>query len=108
MTENKQHSPNLWPSNDCQLWQHALNSYPQIIAAQASEKLVNLDAWYRNTLPMLLSEREEPYITLEELQGVATWKMTRGVWRERNRILIGQNPPEKLEEASRLAFRATC
>jgi hypothetical protein len=97
---------NIWHTNDCQLWLDALNSYPQVIAAQGSEKLVNLDVWYRNTLPVLLSEREEPYITLEELQGVAAWKMMRGVWRERNRVLIGQNPPEKVEEASRLAFRA--
>src|SRR5262245_26919482 len=100
MAENKMSNPNIWHTDDCQLWQAALDSYPQVIAAQGSEKLVNLDDWYRNTLPALLSEREGPYILLEELRDIASWKMTRGVWRERNRVLIGQNPPEKVEEAS--------
>jgi hypothetical protein len=106
MKEIKKSGLDIWNTDDCQVWLDALNSYPQVIAAQSSERLVNLDAWYRNTLPVLLSEREEPFIYLDELQGIAAWKMTRGVWRERNRYLISQNTAEKVEEVSRLAFSA--
>jgi len=106
MEANDKHTPNLWSSDDCHTWLDALNSYETVIASQGSEKLGTLDKWYRSTFPALLAERKEPFIQLEELQGVAAWKMTRGVWRERNRHLIGQNTPETVEQVSRQAFAA--
>src|SRR5207248_8339102 len=39
-----------------------------------------------------------------ELRDVTSWKMARGVWRERNRLLVSSNPPERVIEASRKAF----
>lgn len=102
MKEDK--SVSLWQQDDCRAWQTALESYPQVIAAQGIERLVTLDDWYRNELPTLLASRQEPYITLGELEEIAVWKMTRGTWRERNRQLIKGNPPEAVVEASRKAF----
>lgn len=96
--------PNVWEQEDCKRWHDMLQAYPDVIAAQGSERLSRLDRWYREAFPQTLSARPEPYVLLQELQDVADWKMTRGVWRERNRQLISSNPPERVREASRKAF----
>jgi hypothetical protein len=96
----------IWNQDDCGTWHAALDSYPQVIAAQGSERLIELDAWYRDALPGLLAARNDPYISLAELLNVTAWKMARGVWRERNRLLVGGNQPERVMEASRTAFAA--
>jgi hypothetical protein len=99
----------IWGESDCARWRNLLSSYPDAIATQGSEKLVNLDRWFREELPTALSERAgrgDACLHLDELQGIAAWKMSRGVWRERNRILIAGNPPEEVVETSRKAFAA--
>jgi len=96
----------VWDERDCARWRALLDSYPSVIAAQGNDKLTNLDRWFREELPPILSAREEPCIYLDELQGIAAWKMTRGVWRERNRVLISGNPPDDVVDASRKAFAA--
>jgi hypothetical protein len=75
-----------------------------VIEAQGSQKLINLDTWYRTELLALISSRDDPYILLDELEGIAAWKMTRGTWRERNRVLIRGNDPDEVAEVSRKAF----
>lgn len=97
-------SHELWLDDDCSKWRAALDSYGQVIAAQGSEKLTNLDNWYSSTLPRTLAEREEPFLALDELEGVTAWKMSRGVWRERNRLLVSGNKAETVIEAGRKAF----
>ena len=106
MAEPGKKEPALWGSDDCALWEQALESYTSVIEAQGNEKLANLDKWYREKLPALIAEREQPYILLEELEGIAGWKMSRGVWRERNRVLIRGNDPALVEATSREAFTA--
>ena len=96
----------VWEEGDCGRWRALLDSYPGVIAAQGNEKLVNLDRWFREELPAILMSRDEPCLYLDELQGIAAWKMTRGVWRERNRVLIAGNPPEVVVETSSKAFAA--
>jgi len=96
----------VWDERDCARWRALLDSYPSVIAAQGNDKLTNLDRWFREELPPILSSRDEPCIYLDELQGIAAWKMTRGVWRERNRVLISGNPPDDVVDASRKAFAA--
>jgi hypothetical protein len=96
----------IWKEPDCAKWRELLDSYPSVIAAQGNEKLTNLDKWFREELPPAIASRKEPCIYLDELQGIAAWKMTRGVWRERNRVLISGNPPAEVEETSRKAFAA--
>jgi hypothetical protein len=94
----------IWNQENCEVWHTALKSYPQVIAAQGSERLVELDSWYMEKLPSLIAGRSKPYVTLEELRDVTSWKMARGVWRERNRLLVSGNPPDRVIEASRKAF----
>jgi hypothetical protein len=99
----------VWNEDDCARWGDLLSSYPRAIAAQGSDKLTNLDRWFREELPVALSERAkrgDACIYLDELQGIAAWKMSRGVWRERNRVLISTNRPDDVVETSRKAFAA--
>jgi hypothetical protein len=96
----------VWDERDCTRWRDLLDSYPSVIAAEGNDKLTNLDRWYREELPAVIASREEPCIYLDELQGIAAWKMTRGVWRERNRVLISGNPPDTVADTSRKAFAA--
>jgi hypothetical protein len=97
---------NLWNNSECATWHTALDGYPSVIAAQGSERLTRLDRWYLEELPALIKARSEPFITLDELKEVTSWKMARGVWRERNRWLVSGNAPEAVEAASRQAFAA--
>lgn len=100
----------IWQENDCTRWRGWLDSYEEAIATLAagasrgSEKLPNLDRWFREELPLRIKERTPPCIHADELQGLTAWKMYRGVWRERNRHLVASNSDEKVEETSREAF----
>ena len=96
----------IWQEEDCALWRGWLDSYVGAIEAQGSEKLSNLDRWFREELPLRIRERVSPFIYADEIQGIAAWKMHRGVWRERNRILVSSNSPQKVEETSREAYAA--
>jgi hypothetical protein len=97
----------VWEQNDCEAWQAALDTYPRVIAAQGNERLTRLDGWYSYEMPALLASRHEPYVTLEELERITSWKMTRGVWRERNRQLVRNNDPDEVVRLSRQAFAET-
>ncbi len=96
----------VWGEKSCAVWRGLLASYPDAIASTGNEKLVNLDRWFREELPSTLASRNEPCLHLDELEGIAAWKMSRGVWRERNRLLIRSNSPEDVVEASRKAYAA--
>jgi hypothetical protein len=96
----------LWDEDECGRWHGALESYPRVIEAHGSDKLANLDRWFSEGLPAAIKAREVPCIYLDELQGIAAWKMSRGVWRERNRVLISTNTPESVVAASTKAFAA--
>lgn len=101
-----EHIEGVWQEENCALWLNWLNGYEEAIAAVGNEKLTKLDRWFREELPLRVRERAKPCIYADELQGIAAWKMHRGVWRERNRQLVLSNPPEKVEEVSREAFAA--
>jgi hypothetical protein len=96
----------LWAERECRPWHDALESYPRVIEEHGSDKLANLDRWFSEDLPAAIKGRQVPCIYLDELQGIAAWKMSRGVWRERNRVLIATNSPESVERASSKAFAA--
>lgn len=98
----------VWAEDSCEQWSVWLGEYDRAIAAQGNEKLADLDRWYRQVLPAAIQERAPTgaCIYLDELEGIAAWKMHRGVWRERNRRLIAGNPPEKVEAVSREAYAA--
>lgn len=96
----------LWNSEHCADWDAALEAYPAVIRAQEVRGLEELDVWYRSNLPGLIAARKPAYITRTELERVTTWKMKRGVWRERNRLLVAGNSPAAVRKASREAFAA--
>ena len=96
----------VWQEEDCARWRGWLHGYERAIESLGNEKLVNLDRWFREELPIKILERSPHRIYHDDLQGIAAWKMHRGVWREHNRRLVASNPPEKVEEASREAFAA--
>ena len=96
----------LWASTKCAEWQAALDRYADIIAMQHVNGLVELDAWYRNDLPKLIAARSPAHITRDELESATKWKMKRGVWRERNRLLVLSNVPADVRRLSTEAFAA--
>ncbi|MDE3089213.1 MAG: hypothetical protein KGJ80_07490 [Chloroflexota bacterium] len=97
---------NLWQTKQCDDWHAALERYAEVIRAQQVNGLPEIDAWYREELPTLIVARKPAYITLAELERATVWKMKRGVWRERNRLLVIGNPSAKVKQTSREAFAA--
>ena len=96
----------LFSSGDISRWQAALLCYEQVVevkaagktkkTAKSAETLVELDTWYaknyyicvaciikktyscryQNTLPDLISSRDQPHLTHEELAKLMKWKLT--------------------------------
>lgn len=94
----------LWSDPTMRPWHEALDAYPRVIAAQGVKRLPELDQWYRDELPGLIAVREPEYLTWDELAKATEWKMARGVWRQRNLVLVRSNEPAAVEDASRVAF----
>jgi hypothetical protein len=94
----------LWAADDGAEWQRALERYEAVIDGQGIDKLPERDRWYRQELPRLISARDPAHITLDELVRVTEWKMTRGVWRGRNLVLVKGNDSEAVVETSARAL----
>lgn len=94
----------IWSTDDHSLWQRALEAYPEVIERQEVAKLPELDRWYRSELPVTIASRQPRWIAHDELVRVTEWKMARGVWRQRNLILVRSNEAAAVEETSRAAF----
>ena len=94
----------LWHDDDLAAWSAALTTYPEVVAARVVSRLPELDSWYREELPGLLTARSPIQITHEELVRVTEWKMKRGAWRARNLVLVRGNDPAEVERMSREAF----
>ena len=90
----------LWSTDDVFVWRAALERYPDVVAAQGVNRLAEIDRWYREELPRAIASREPRSITLDELVMATEWKMKRGVWRQRNLLLVRSNPPEDVERVS--------
>jgi hypothetical protein len=96
----------LWQTKQCDDWHAALERYIETIRAQQVNGLPEIDAWFREELPALISARKPAFVTLAELERATVWKMKRGVWRERNRLLVIGNPSALVKQTSRDAFAA--
>ena len=81
----------LWGAGAVANWQAALDRYPAVVAGQNVAALLQLDQWYRNELPGLITARSTPHATLAELVHVTEWKMYRGVWRAPNLVRVKRN-----------------
>jgi hypothetical protein len=95
---------NLWSSDDPRDWQRALDAYGGVIERQGVPKLPELDRWYRSDLPAAIAARQPALISHGELVRVTEWKMARGVWRQRNLILVRSNEASAVDDTSRAAF----
>jgi hypothetical protein len=95
----------LWSESSPAPWRAALDRYPEVIARQGVSRLPELDGWYREALPRALAEREPPHAEHAELVRLTEWKMARGVWRAPNLVLVQQNDPRDVIEASTEALR---
>ena len=93
--------PSLFSRDDAAAWTAALATYPDAIARMPmAEKLAPLDAWYRETLPGLVTARAPMHVTHDEMVHLTEWKMARGVWRAPNLVLVRNNPPAMVADAS--------
>ena len=94
----------LWSSNSAKEWRAALDRYDAVIERQDIPRLVPLDRWYREELPEAIAARRSPHVTHAELVKLTEWKMTRGVWRARNLVLVRGNDADEVKEASTAAL----
>ena len=94
----------LWASPSLTAWTTALDAYASVIAAQAVAKLPELDAWYCDELPGLISSRRLVHVTSPELVRVTEWKMHRGVWRAPNLVRVKSNAAETVIETTVRGF----
>jgi hypothetical protein len=95
---------NLWLADQSETWRAELARYADVVAAQGVVRLAGYDHWYRDELPGLIAARRPALVTRDELVKVTEWKMARGVWRQRNLILVRSNEPTAVENASRAAL----
>jgi hypothetical protein len=94
----------LWATDDRSAWRRALERYEAVIEGQGVDKLPERDRWYRDELPGAITARDPAHVTHEDLVRVTEWKMTRGVWRGRNLVLVKGNAPEKVVDISTRAL----
>lgn len=94
----------LWNTPQCDAWHRAVGLYITVVREQEVSGLEELDAWYRDALPAIIASRSPSYIMHEELVRVTRWKMKRGVWRQRNMLLVEGNTEEEVAAVSREAF----
>jgi hypothetical protein len=92
--------PALWPSSSADRWRAALLAYPTVVASQGVTKLAARDRWYRTALPALIRARRPRHVTRAELIRLTEWKMSRGVWRAPNLVLVKGNPAADVKRAT--------
>ncbi|XP_030610140.1 uncharacterized protein LOC115797783 [Archocentrus centrarchus] len=89
-------------------WRKVYEKYWDVVEAKAKGKkpgtLLNLDRWYQQELPTLISSRPAKHVTLSELEKLMEWKLTRGKFRPRLRQLVASNSEDEVEKCSRKAF----
>ena len=94
----------LWNIDSADAWRAVLDLYEDVVAAQGSKVLPELDRWYREELPGLIAARERPHVTRAELVKLTEWKMARGIWRPRNLALVEGNDGALVERTSAQAL----
>ncbi|MEP6780035.1 MAG: hypothetical protein ABJC26_09115 [Gemmatimonadaceae bacterium] len=90
----------LWSNTTQKSWRAALARYDNVVTQQNVAKLAELDTWYRDELPALISARKHPHVTHAELVRATEWKMARGVWRAPNLVLVKSNDADTVKSVS--------
>ncbi|KAJ6649711.1 hypothetical protein Bhyg_04950 [Pseudolycoriella hygida] len=87
--------------------QRSLQRYDEALATK-SDRLPELDKWYRNELRSAVQSRKSDedgaYLTTAELEKLVKWKLTRGKFRPRLEKLAGSNPDEIVKNTTKEAF----
>ncbi|XP_026206917.1 uncharacterized protein zgc:112496 [Anabas testudineus] len=98
----------LFACEDPATWRRVYEKYWGVVEAKARNKkpgkLLNLDKWYQEELPTLMSSRPDKHVTLSELVKLMEWKLTRGKFRPRLQQLVASNSEDTVEKCSRKAF----
>ncbi|CAB1451354.1 unnamed protein product [Pleuronectes platessa] len=68
-------------------WRSVQDKYWDVVEAKSKSKkpgkLLILEKWYQEELPMLISGRSDKHVTLSEMVKLMEWKLTRGKFRPR-------------------------
>eukprot|EP01041_Mallomonas_annulata_P005325 gene5325-10649_t len=90
-------------------WSVALEKYDFAIELCIKDKkrfdLKTLDKWWREDYKPLVTSRTPQYITIDELERIMQWKISRGKDRPMLLGLIKQNTPNEVQIASKKAFK---
>ncbi|XP_074135881.1 uncharacterized protein LOC141549818 isoform X2 [Sminthopsis crassicaudata] len=99
-------SGGLYDCDDLQCWTAVLGCYKDVVRAREGKtrKLVALDAWYQEELPVSIRERKDKYLTRDELVKLMEWKLTRGKFRPRLQNLVATNTEELVKQCTAAAF----
>ncbi|XP_029933998.1 uncharacterized protein LOC115378023 [Myripristis murdjan] len=100
----------LFACEDPAQWRKVYDGYWEVVEAKStgqgkkSGKLLALDKWYQEELPVAIGSRPDRHVTLSELVKLMEWKLTRGKFRPRLQQLVASNSEETVEKCSRKAF----
>ncbi|XP_028826176.1 uncharacterized protein LOC114784724 isoform X2 [Denticeps clupeoides] len=95
---------------DPAIWRGVYGKYWTVMATKASGKgrsagkLLNLDKWYQEELPALISGRPLRYLVHAELVKLMEWKLARGRFRPGLQRLVVSNSEEEVESCTKHAF----
>nr|XP_057917182.1 uncharacterized protein zgc:112496 [Doryrhamphus excisus]XP_057917183.1 uncharacterized protein zgc:112496 [Doryrhamphus excisus] len=91
------------------IWRTVDGKYWHVVEAKANKsktsgKLLDLDKWYQEELPTVISSRCDKHVTLSEMVKLMEWKLTRGKFRPRLQQLVASNSEDTVEKCSSKAF----
>ncbi|XP_017274053.1 uncharacterized protein zgc:112496 [Kryptolebias marmoratus] len=89
-------------------WRSVYEKYWDVVEANAKGKkpgkLLELEKWYQEELPSLISSRPDKHVTQSELVKLMEWKLIRGKFRPRLQQLAASNSEDVVQKCSRKAF----
>ncbi|KAM6951144.1 uncharacterized protein FYW47_014670 [Aplochiton taeniatus] len=100
----------LFACEEPAVWRKLYAKYWDVVEAKSlgkgkkSGKLLALEKWYQEELPVAIAKRPERYVTHSELVKLMEWKLTRGKFRPRLQQLVATNGEEAVEKTSKKAF----
>ncbi|XP_061666390.1 uncharacterized protein zgc:112496 [Syngnathoides biaculeatus] len=89
-------------------WRRVEGKYWDVVEAKSNAKkpgrLLQLEKWYQEELPAVISSRCDKHVTRSEVVKLMEWKLTRGKFRPRLQQLISSNSEDAVDQCSRKAF----
>ncbi|KAI4898070.1 hypothetical protein NFI96_018067, partial [Prochilodus magdalenae] len=103
-------SERLYCCQDPDVWRGIYGKYWAVVEAKSagkgktSGKLLALDKWYQEELPVVIEARTERSLIHTELVKLMEWKLTRGKFRPRLQQLVSSNSEEAVINCTKKAF----